>query len=92
MSRATDALGALTRAYEALRAQATGALPTSAPRGLALFLARGAPAWLAAWTPHAPQVPAPAPRARPLPVPVAGDALVQVLTAMALGRRTRGAA
>jgi hypothetical protein len=38
--------GQLTLAYEAMRAQATGQLPTVTPRGLALFLAEGFPAWL----------------------------------------------
>lgn len=38
----------MTVGYEALRAQATGTAD-AAPRGLALLLSSGLPAWLAAW-------------------------------------------
>jgi hypothetical protein len=38
----------MTEGYERLRAQATGS-PSASPRGLALLLSSGLPAWLAAW-------------------------------------------
>src|SRR5215467_11963260 len=49
----------MKRSYEALRAQASGALPAVTPRGLALFLTAGFPAWMKAWTPPASKTPAP---------------------------------
>jgi len=40
----------LCEQYETLRAQATGEYPGIAtPRGLALFLRQGMPAWMSAW-------------------------------------------
>ena len=80
----------LQQAYEALRAQATGQLTTSTPRGLALFLASGLPAWLTVFTTW---TAVPASVAAPSPV-VAGSSpdlaglgleLVRVLTEMSLG-------
>jgi len=84
--------GDVERAYEALRAQATGQLAPATPRGLALFLACGLPAWIAAWS-----SPAPAPAVAPTPAAdgprlvLAGLSaeLVRVLTEMALGGRRR---
>jgi hypothetical protein len=77
------------RAYEALRAQALGQVPTATPRGLALFLRAGLAGWLAACA--APGSAAPPPRAdggRPPAARPAPDAeLVRVLAAMALGSR-----
>ena len=78
--------GELTLAYEALRAQATGALPATTPRGLALFLAAGCPAWITIWKPLAavaPRIPTIA-HERQTPVGVDGE-VVQLLTEMALG-------
>jgi hypothetical protein len=78
--------GELTLAYEALRAQATGALPATTPRGLALFLAAGCPTWIRTWQPWtavAPRIPDVAPD-RETSVDLDG-AVVQVLTEMALG-------
>ncbi|MBI2325647.1 MAG: hypothetical protein HYU87_11900 [Chloroflexi bacterium] len=40
----------ITRAYEAVRAQATGDLAASSPRGLALILDQGLASWIAAWS------------------------------------------
>jgi hypothetical protein len=78
----------LTLAYEALRAQATGQLPAVTPRGLALFLAEGFPAWLNIWKPlvvvTAPKPPS-APRQQQRPAVGLGGEVVQVLTEMALG-------
>ena len=78
--------GELTVGYEALRAQATGALPATTPRGLALFLAVGCPAWIATWKPLAalaPRIPEVA-HDRGTLVDLDGE-VVQVLTEMALG-------
>jgi len=76
----------LTLAYEALRAQATGHLPATTPRGLALFLMAGFPDWMKAWTPLAPVVPkSPAAPHRREPVVGLGGDVVQLLTEMALG-------
>jgi hypothetical protein len=36
-------------AYEALRAQALGRSPAESPRGMAVVLAQGVPAWIRAW-------------------------------------------
>jgi len=82
--------GALTLAYEALRAQATGRMPTSTPRGLALFLAAGCPAWMHAWQPLAAPVRTTSgvSHQEQRPAVVDGE-VVQVLTEMALGRQRR---
>ena len=78
--------GQLTLAYEALRAQATGRLPATTPRGLALFLVAGFPDWMKAWTPLAPVVPkTPAAPHHPEPAVGLGGDVVQLLTEMALG-------
>jgi hypothetical protein len=79
----------LSAAYEALRAQATGHLPSTTPRGLALCLSAGLPAWMKAWAPLAPQAAS---------VDNTGDRVhapgevVRLLTEMALACRQRGAA
>ena len=93
MNQVVSTPGELEQAYEALRAQATGQLPATTPRGLALFLAGGLPTWLAAWmTPAlAPVAVRPAP---PVAVPKPGLAsvsteLVMVLTEMVLGGQRR---
>lgn len=76
----------LERTYEALRAQALGAIPAVTPRGLALLRRAGLVAWMTACPPGAPA-------SRP-ERPGAGQAtalagmsgeLVSVLTEMALG-------
>lgn len=77
--------GVLTLAYEALRADATGPLPATTPRGLALFLTAGCPAWIRTWKPWAatvPRIPAVA-HDRATSVGLDGE-VVQVLTEMAL--------
>ena len=82
----------LTAAYEALRAQATGQVPATTPRGLALCLRAGLPTWMKAWTPLAPQ---------PVPAASVSDAgtlvhtpgeVVRLLTEMALACRQGSAA
>jgi hypothetical protein len=77
-------VGQLALAYEALRAQATGELPSVTPRGLALFLAQGFPSWMNGWNPIAiqPITPVVGPRQQP---PVGPESeMVQLLTEMAL--------
>lgn len=81
----------VTVAYEALRAQATGHLPSTTPRGLALCLSAGLPAWLKAWTPLAPQPPRTPSAERPSAYAYAGD-IVRLLTEMALACRQASAA
>lgn len=80
---------ALTAAYEAMRAWATGQAGVEGrPPGLALVLQRGLPAWLAAWqswvppaTPPAPPRDGPAPR-----LSVVRSELATVLVQMALAQ------
>lgn len=82
----------MKRAYEALRAQANGNLPAVTPRGLALFLAAGFPAWMKAWAPLTPSAPAtPAPGADRETRASVGGEVVHLLTEMALGCRRRWA-
>jgi hypothetical protein len=84
--------GELTLAYEALRAQATGELPATTPRGLALFLAEGLPTWMQAWTPVAstPTTARPTAREHPPPTGVGGE-VVKLLAEMALRCQRRWA-
>jgi hypothetical protein len=76
--------------YEALRAAATGSAVSDTPRGLALLVAQGLPAWMQAWAPL-PALPAPGPAGpageRPLAAGV-GAEMVRLLTEMALGCRS----
>lgn len=44
----------LAERYEEVRAYAVGAVPGAAPRGLALLMRRGVPAWVGAWASCAP--------------------------------------
>jgi hypothetical protein len=78
--------------YEALRAQATGELPAVTPRGLAVFMAAGFPAWMTAWAPLTPPVPTrSSPRGdREVQVSLGGE-VVRLLTEMALGCQRRWA-
>ena len=84
--------GELCSGYEALRAVATGSVVAAAPRGLALLLGQGLPAWIRAWAPLPPPA---APRValgeRPVVAGLAGE-VVRVLTEMALGCRSELAA
>lgn len=83
--------GELTFAYEALREQATGGLPSSTPRGMALFVAAGCPAWMHAWQPVAVAAPTTSSPARnPAESPAGSRAeVIQVLTEMALACQKR---
>lgn len=80
----------LTLTYEALRAQATGGVPVSTPRGLALFLAAGCTAWMHAWRPVAEALRStPSAPHQAAPSGAWGGEVVQVLTEMALGCQKR---
>lgn len=74
----------LRAGYEALRAQALGELPTESPRGRAVMLTQGLPAWMRAWVTPAAVPPAPAPTSTP-PGAGLGSEVVRLLTEMALG-------
>lgn len=82
---------ALERAYEAVRAQATGTVTPVTPRGLALIIYSGLPAWIRAWASLAQsEIVAPAPTTT---APVGPSAeLVSVLAEMALGGQRSAAA
>jgi hypothetical protein len=76
----------LVQSYESLRSQATGQIPTSTPRGLALLLSSGMPAWMAACAPvMPPATPAASSGAPARPLVGLGADLVRLLTEMALG-------
>jgi hypothetical protein len=76
----------LFHAYEALRAQASGELPAATPRGLALFLAAGLPAWMKAWAPLTPPAPTTTAERSDHEAPVRlGGEVARLLTEMALG-------
>ena len=77
----------LTERYEELRAQAMGKSGMAAPLGLALFLRRGMPAWLEAWSScMPPETPGLASVAKPLPDPPCNEVAV-VLAGMILFSR-----
>jgi hypothetical protein len=72
--------------YEALRAQAMGGRPVESPRGLALVLTRGLPAWVRAWAVPPPVAPVAVPAAeRHVATEGIGVEAVRVLTEMVLG-------
>jgi hypothetical protein len=77
----------LASGYEALRAQALGWSPDESPRGMAVVLTQGVPAWIRAWA-----APASVPTAAPVPpttAPGRGAEVVRVLTEMVLGNARR---
>lgn len=81
-------LDGLAAGYEALRAEAVGSLPSDAPRGRALVLGQGLPAWIGAWAAPAAAAPAPSSCA-PCPGGIGGltAEVVRLLAEMALGAR-----
>jgi hypothetical protein len=83
--------GELCAGYEALRVMASGPVVSETPRGLALFLAQGLPAWMRAFCALAPAPPIVPVDERPV-VPGLGADVVRVLTEMVLGCRTTLAA
>lgn len=86
--RPADEIGA---GYEALRAAASGQHACDTPRGLSLLQTQGLPAWMRAWNPLPPPLPAVASEQRPVTAGVGTD-VVRVLTEMVLGSRSRVAA
>jgi len=82
---------ALCAGYEALRAAATGSAVCDTPRGLALLLAQGLPAWMRAWAPLPPPAPIAPAGERTVTAGLGGE-MVRLLTEMALGCRARLAA
>ena len=83
--------GELCAGYEALRATALGSVVFETPRGWALFLAQGLPAWMRAFCALVPAPPIVPVDERPV-VPGLGADVVRVLTEMVLGCRTTLAA
>jgi hypothetical protein len=69
--------------YEQLRSVALAGGAGGHALGLGLVMARGLPAWMAAWQTLAP--PAPATNHAPQPSAAASSAVVVVLAAMAVG-------
>ena len=82
--------GELCAGYEALRAAADSVV-SDTPRGLALFLSQGLPAWMRAFCALVPAPPIVPVDERPV-VPGLGADVVRVLTEMVLGCRTTLAA
>ena len=82
--------GELCAGYEALRAAAAGLVVSETPRGLALFIEQGLPAWMRAWSalPPAPPI---VRGERPVASGLGAD-VVRVLTEMVLGCRNTLAA
>jgi len=74
----------LCAGYETLRAVAASSAVCDTPRGLALLLTQGLPAWMRAWSPLPPPAPIARCEERPL-APGVGGEVVRVLTEMALG-------
>jgi len=87
----TRPAGELCAGYEALRATASGSVVSETPRGLALFLAQGLPAWMRVFCALAPAPAIVSVGARPAPSGLGAD-VVRVLTEMVLGCRTTLAA
>jgi len=87
----TRPAGELCAGYEALRATAAGSMVSETPRGLALFLAQGMPAWMRAFCALAPAPPVVPLGERPTASGLGAD-VVRVLTEMVLGSRTTLAA
>lgn len=82
----------IARAYEAVRAQATGGPTQDGPRGLALILDVGLAAWIRTWSSFIRSEVAAMPPARSISaVDPESAELARVLTEMALAAR-RGAA
>ena len=82
--------GELCAGYEALRATAAGPVVSDTPRGLALFLTQGLPAWMRAFCALVPAAPIVPVAERPAASGLAAD-VVRVLTEMVLGRATLAA-
>jgi len=77
----------LRTAYEALRTEAVGGPPAESPRGLAIVLTYGLPAWIRAWAVSPPVVAAPPAEERDRTSDGFGAEVVRLLTEMALAPR-----
>ena len=77
----------LSAGYEVLRAQSVGERPPDSPRGLALILTQGLPAWIGAWGLPTASLTAVRPGATTAPG-ASSTEVVRLLTEMALGART----
>ncbi|MHB1712562.1 MAG: hypothetical protein ACYCV7_14390 [Acidimicrobiales bacterium] len=86
----TRPAGEVCAGYEALREAAAGSVVSETPRGLALFIEQGLPAWLRAFCALAPAPLVPVGE-RPVASGLGAD-VVHVLTEMVLGCRTTLAA
>lgn len=87
----TRLAGELCAGYEAMRATAAGSVVSETPRGLALFLAQGLPAWTRAFCTLAPAPTIVPVGERPAASGLGAD-VVRVLTEMVLGCRSTLAA
>jgi hypothetical protein len=87
----TRPAGELCAGYEALRAAAAGSVVSETPRGLALFIEQGLPAWTRVFCALAP-APAIVPVGERPAASSFGADVVRVLTEMVLGCRTTLAA
>lgn len=83
----TRPAGEFCAGYEALREAAAGSVVSETPRGLALFIEQGLPAWMRVWSTLAPAPPIVPVGERPLSSGLGAD-VVRLLTEMALGCRT----
>jgi len=83
--------GELCAGYEALRATAAGPMVSVTPRGLAVFLEQGLPAWMRAVSALAPATAIVVVGERPAASGLGAD-VVRVLTEMVLGCRSTLAA
>jgi hypothetical protein len=83
----TQPAGEVCAGYEALREAAAGSVVSETPRGLALFIEQGLPAWMRAWSALPPAPPIVPVGERPLSSGLGAD-VVLLLTEMALGCRT----
>jgi hypothetical protein len=87
----TRPAGELCASYEAMRATAASSVVSETPRGLALFLAQGLPAWTRVFCTLEPASPIVPFGERPVASSLGAD-VVRVLTEMVLGCRTTLAA
>lgn len=78
----------LAAGYEALRAQAMGEMPAASPRGLAVLMGGGIPAWMCALAPASRSITPVRPGSAPEPSGF-GTELVSLLTEMVLSSRKR---
>ncbi|MGH9434298.1 MAG: hypothetical protein ACRD3T_22465 [Terriglobia bacterium] len=83
------AVSDIERAYEAVRAQATGEVVAITPRGLALLLSAGVPDWIRTCAPLKSAAPTTVPLEPRAPLSSLCGELVAVLTEMALSNQRK---